>query len=153
MSHYRRAAKVDASQAEIVTFACDIPCGVPSKKNALAPGSRGKRMHYRANVKKGIADLVVLIREKWLGKYKEGECFTDAYLDVHFGVTHLRSDLDNSLVTITDALVQAGVLCNDSMAHLRGVTATYEWIPVQFVNLQICGRLIVKKWRPRRGNG
>jgi Holliday junction resolvase RusA-like endonuclease len=106
---------------------------VPSKKNKWKPG-RG-RVFLPREAQREIDSLILQVRMQW-----QREALEQAEIRMHFRVRDGRGDLDNKQTTILDVLVKAGVVKNDSIAHLRRLTATAEIYPAvqETVLITVC---------------
>lgn len=95
-------------------------CGsVPSKKNTWARARNGG-MYLPKEVRAQIDALQLQAQAQWGGR----NSVSDAHVKARFFVKDRRSDLDNKFVCLMDVLVKAGVLVNDSIAHVRSFEAS-----------------------------
>lgn len=88
---------------------------VPSKKNLLRPKRSGGLYLDR----KTSAEMTALV---WQAKNQWGQrpALVSPSVSVVFHVRSRRSDRDNRLTCILDALVTAGVLANDNIENFNG---------------------------------
>lgn len=121
-------------------------CGhVPAKKN---------KWRIRANGTVGITDSDAIAEINGLKLQAQSQwrrpALTKARVHMVFSITSLRGDLDGKETTILDVLVAAGVLWDDSMAHLCKKSA--EWVrgKEEGVEIWITGTVAHKK-KQRKG--
>jgi hypothetical protein len=103
---------------------------VPSKKNDWKRGSLG--IYLPKEIVAQIDGLILQAKSQWHRKPLE-----QFGLRMHFIVKDGRSDLDNKCTCAIDLLVKAGVLRNDSIAHLRSISATAAIMPMEEESVRI----------------
>jgi Holliday junction resolvase RusA-like endonuclease len=91
---------------------------VPGKKNAYKRSFNG-RMHVPAEIRAQLDALQLQAQAQW-----NRPPMDDAHIKARFFVRNRKSDLDNKYVALQDVLVKAGVLVNDSIAHVRSFEAS-----------------------------
>ncbi len=77
-------------------------------------------MYIPTEVRAALNGLILQARSQWNPR----QPLDHAYVKARFLVKDGRQDLDNKLTCILDVLVEAGVLINDSIAHLAGFEAS-----------------------------
>lgn len=97
---------------------------VPAHLISVIGGMPEKKSHYRrragsglylpADIKAWINSAILQMRSQW--PYHPLE---QAHLKMRFYVNNGRADLDAKVTTALDCLVKAGVIRNDSIAHLK----------------------------------
>lgn len=97
---------------------------VPSKKNRWSRSAKGG-MHIPKEIAAEIDGLILQAKSQWKSSPLES-----AELRAGFVVRDGRSDLDNKVTAVQDILVKAGVLRNDSIAHLWSLNATAVIAPL-----------------------
>ena len=88
---------------------------VPAKKNRWHRARAGGMYFDRAGIDEALNSLTLQARVNWLG-----EPLSCPEVGLVFFVRDGKGDLDNKTSTVLDCLVKAGVLTNDSIAHLPG---------------------------------
>lgn len=111
-----------AAQAERWTSTMVLLGHVPSKKNTWQRGKSG--MYIPSEVKAEIYGLILQAKAQW-----QQPPMDQASVTINFIVPDGRADLDNKLTCVLDVLVKAGVLRNDSIAHLQEIRATAGVFP------------------------
>lgn len=108
-----------------MTYCVTIPGDPVSKKNRRV--GTGKRSHYEPGVTQTIQSIQCIMAAKWAQYgFANRQRLTNAELLVQVYPSNRRSDLDGYATTLIDCLVKAGVLYNDSMAHL--VNVRVKWV-------------------------
>ena len=86
---------------------------IPGKKNMYLRSKNGRMFKNRA-----LQDQVDSITLQIITQCREK--FVKPSITAHFVCPDARSDLDNKWTTVEDCLVQAGVIENDNLNHLKG---------------------------------
>lgn len=89
---------------------------IPGKKNMLRRSKNGG-LYRDASVSKQIDALILQAKAQWKGN----KPFEKARIEMAFVFRDQRSDLDNKLTCALDILVQAGIIENDNLKHLREI--------------------------------
>jgi hypothetical protein len=96
-----------------------IPIRPLSKKNALIPTANGKRIPE--DLRALLDSMQLMIQGRWNRRTP----LTSVSCHMCFHVSDLRSDLSNAYQTVEDVLKKAGVIVNDSMAHLTHQSSSF----------------------------
>jgi Holliday junction resolvase RusA-like endonuclease len=97
--------------------------GVPSKKNDYRRRAGGG-MYLPEPVRRELNAIVLQIKSQW-----SRPPLKQARVHAKFYVNDRRSDLDNRYTAISDALVDAGCIEDDNLAHIDGFSAEAVFDP------------------------
>lgn len=94
---------------------------IPGKKNSKMIARRGNRpiIITDPEIQRQIKPLLLSAKTQ-----RPREPFTGVGVVMRFRVRDGRGDLDNKVATVWDVLKEAGVVVNDSIAHVRYLSAS-----------------------------
>jgi hypothetical protein len=131
-----------------VVFTLEIPGAPISKKNNRV--GTGRRSHYKKEIKAAMDAMQLIIQAEWAKQVlPPDQRITKAILLLDVYVEKQNSDLDGHGTTVIDALVEAGVLYNDTTAHLadehfRAWPTTFPAHPRPTTFVELRGELTAK---------
>lgn len=111
MAEFQRIEKV---------FRVRAPSGIPSKKNRLCKGGRGRKHYYDSTTKQILNGLVLAARSQWMGLPP----LTDINIGFHFEYKSVLCDPDGWCTATLDFLKLAGVIVDDSAKHILGFSGS-----------------------------
>lgn len=109
--------------AALVTSEFELHGRCPSKKNSklIARGRVITKPAYQAE----LQSLTLQARAAWAGKPP----LTNCDMDLFFRASSYSQDLDNAVSGLMDCLVDAGVIADDNMNHVRCIFAQRMRVP------------------------
>jgi Holliday junction resolvase RusA-like endonuclease len=108
-----------------------LPGDMPVKKNSKMM-TRG-RLITNPKAQQGLAALTMITRGIWKGR----DPLTKVWLRTVFHVSSRRKDLDNIQTSLLDVLKDAGVIVDDSMAHVEALETHYVLVPKREEGVQV----------------
>ena len=102
----------------------DVPGKANRRRNGINRATGKPITFLPKEVKAVLTAMELQARAKWRGRPP----LTDVFLNLTFHVSNLASDSDNRDKSCRDILRKAGVIHNDSMAHIRRVTLEHDLV-------------------------
>jgi hypothetical protein len=98
---------------------------IPTKKNRLAPGRPGQKMHYRNDVKAEMKALLDQVFILWKRRPLDHPA-----VDWKLYIPNGGQDRDGMVTTLLDVLKKGGVIVDDSIRHFNGLETKHPAVIV-----------------------